>query len=35
MFYVGMTRAKEHLHLYYTKERFGKKQEVSQFYRGT
>ena len=31
MFYVGMTRAKEHLHLYYTKERFGKKQEVSQF----
>jgi len=31
MFYVGMTRAKEHLHLYYTKERYGKKQEVSRF----
>lgn len=31
MFYVGMTRAKEHLHLYYVKERYGKPQEVSRF----
>ncbi|MDY3918519.1 MAG: ATP-dependent helicase [Candidatus Limivivens sp.] len=31
MFYVGMTRAKEHLHLYYVKEKYGKHQEVSRF----
>lgn len=31
MFYVGMTRAKEHLHLYYAKERYGKKQDISRF----
>lgn len=31
MFYVGMTRAKEQLHLYSIKERFGKKQEISRF----
>lgn len=31
MFYVGMTRAKEHLHLYYVKEKYGKGQEVSRF----
>ena len=31
MFYVGMTRAKEHLHLYYVKEKYGKPQEVSRF----
>ena len=28
MFYVGMTRAKERLHLYYLKERYGKKQDI-------
>ena len=31
MFYVGMTRAKDRLHLYYAKERYGKKQDVSRF----
>ena len=31
LFYVGMTRAKDVLHLFYTKERFGKPVEPSQF----
>ena len=31
MFYVAMTRAKERLHVYYVKERYGKKQEQSRF----
>lgn len=31
MFYVAMTRAKERLHIYYTKERFGKAADVSRF----
>lgn len=31
MFYVAMTRAKENLHIYYTKERYNKKQEISRF----
>ena len=31
MFYVAMTRAKERLHVYYVKERYHKKQEVSRF----
>ena len=31
MFYVGMTRAKDRLHLYYAKELYGKKQDVSRF----
>ena len=31
MFYVAMTRAKEYLHIFYTKERYNKKQEVSRF----
>lgn len=31
MFYVGMTRAKKELHLYYAKERFGKQQISSRF----
>ena len=31
MFYVAMTRAKERLHIYYVKERYGKKQDVSRF----
>lgn len=31
MFYVAMTRAKERLHVYYVKERYGKKQDVSRF----
>lgn len=31
MFYVGMTRAKEKLHLYYAKERYGKKLKISRF----
>ena len=31
MFYVAMTRAKERLHIYYVKERYHKKQEVSRF----
>ncbi|MEG2440231.1 MAG: ATP-dependent helicase [Acetivibrio sp.] len=31
MFYVAMTRAKEHLHIYYVKERFNKEMESSRF----
>lgn len=31
MFYVGMTRARKELHLYYVQERFGKKMEPSRF----
>lgn len=31
MFYVGMTRAKESLHIYHVKERYNKKLEVSRF----
>lgn len=31
MFYVAMTRAKERLHVYYVRERYGKKQEKSRF----
>lgn len=31
MFYVAMTRAKEHLHIYYLKERFHKEVDVSRF----
>ena len=31
LFYVAMTRAKEHLHIYYTAERYHKKQEPSRF----
>lgn len=33
LFYVAMTRAKERLHLYSVKERYGKKQEISRFVR--
>lgn len=31
MFYVAMTRAKSHLHIYYLKERFSKEVSVSRF----
>lgn len=31
MFYVAMTRARERLHIYYVKERYHKKQEISRF----
>lgn len=31
MFYVAMTRAKDRLHIYYARERYHKKQEVSRF----
>lgn len=31
MFYVAMTRAKSHLHIYYLKERFNKEVDVSRF----
>lgn len=31
MFYVAMTRAKDRLHVYYVKERYGKPQERSRF----
>ncbi len=31
MFYVAMTRAKKHLHIYYLKERFNKEVSVSRF----
>lgn len=31
LFYVGMTRAKDHLHIYYVKERYGKTMEPSPF----
>ncbi len=33
MFYVAMTRAKDRLHVYYTRERYHKRQEVSRFVR--
>lgn len=33
MFYVGMTRAKEHLHICSVQERYGKKAEMSRFVR--
>ncbi len=31
MFYVAMTRAKDRLHIYYARERYHKRQEVSRF----
>lgn len=31
MFYVAMTRAKDRLHVYYVKERYGRRQEASRF----
>lgn len=31
MFYVAMTRAKGHLHIYYLKERFNKEVDISRF----
>lgn len=31
MFYVAMTRAKDRLHIYYTRERYGKPQDRSRF----
>ena len=31
MFYVGMTRAREHLHIYYAKEKYGKALHPSRF----
>ena len=31
MFYVGMTRAKKHLHIYYVNERYHKRIEPSRF----
>lgn len=31
MFYVAMTRAAERLHVYYVRERYGKKQDISRF----
>lgn len=31
MFYVAMTRAKDRLHVYYVKERYGRRQEMSRF----
>ena len=31
LFYVGMTRAKEHLHILYLKEQYNKKMEPSRF----
>ncbi|MEY8338305.1 ATP-dependent helicase [Lachnospiraceae bacterium 62-35] len=31
MFYVAMTRAKERLHVFCVKERYGKKQDISRF----
>lgn len=31
MFYVAMTRARERLHVYYVKERYGRPQEMSRF----
>ena len=31
MFYVAVTRAKKHLHIYYVKERFNKEADVSRF----
>ena len=35
LFYVAMTRAKELLYIFAVKERYGKKQAVSRFYRET
>ena len=32
MFYVAMTRAKKHLHIYYVKERFNKDADVSRLF---
>lgn len=34
LFYVGMTRAKDKLHIFYVKERYEKEQEPSQFLDG-
>lgn len=34
LFYVGMTRAKDKLHIFHVKERYGKEQEPSQFLDG-
>ncbi len=34
LFYVGMTRAKDKLHIFYVKERYGKEQDPSQFLDG-
>lgn len=31
LFYVGMTRAKDRLHLFYVRERYGKRVEPSVF----
>lgn len=31
MFYVAMTRAKDRLHVYYVKERYGRRQDASRF----
>lgn len=31
MFYVAMTRARDRLHVYYVKERYGRRQEMSRF----
>ena len=31
MFYVAMTRAEEHLHIYYVRERFNKEADISRF----
>ena len=31
MFYVAMTRARHHLHIYYVKERFNKEVDASRF----
>lgn len=31
LFYVGMTRAKEHLHIYYAKEKYGKTLTPSRY----
>ena len=32
LFYVGMTRAKDRLHIFYTRQRYGKAAEPSQFW---
>lgn len=34
LFYVAMTRAKKYLHIYYTKERYGREQTMSRFLTG-
>ena len=31
MFYVAMTRARDRLHVYYARERYGRPQERSRF----